>query len=134
MLPGRNYGWPLFSDGQNYDGTEVAWGRAESEIELEDTERPAISWTPAIGVSNLIVYEGAAFPEWQGDFLVASLKAADLIRVEVEDGRVVQEEILVEDLGRIRDVDVDERGWIYLLLDIQAGGRIVRLKPTPTGG
>ena len=134
LLPGRNYGWPLFSDGQNYDGTEVAWGRAESEIELEDTERPTISWTPAIGVSNLMVYEGAAFPEWQGDFLIASLKAADLIRVEVEDGRVVGEEIVVEDLGRIRDIDVDERGWIYLLLDIQAGGRIVRLKPTPTGG
>ena len=118
LLPGRNYGWPLFSDGQNYDGTEVAHGRAESDIRLEDTERPAISWTPAIGVSNLFVYEGAAFPEWQGDFLVASLKAADLIRVEVEDGRVVSEEILVEDIGRIRDIDVDEHGWIYLLLDV----------------
>ena len=134
LLPGRNYGWPLFSDGQNYDGTEVAHGRAESDIRLEDTERPAISWTPAIGVSNVFVYEGAAFPEWQGDFLVASLKAADLIRVKVEDGRVVSEEILVEDIGRIRDIDVDEHGWIYLLLDVPDGGRIVRLKPAPTGG
>ena len=144
LLPGRNYGWPLFSDGLNYDGTEVAWdrlvavglveGRAPSEIDLEDTERPAKAWTPAIAVSNLVVYEGAAFPEWQGDFLIGSLKASDLFRVEVEDGRVVGEELLVKDLARIRDVDVDERGWIYLLLEHHAGGQIVRLKPTPTGG
>ena len=134
LLPGRNYGWPLFSDGLNYDGTEVAWGRAQSEIELEDTERAAKAWSPSIAVSNLVVYEGAAFPEWQGDFLIGSLKASDLFRVEVEDGRVVGEELLVQDLARIRDVDVDERGWIYLLLEHQAGGRIVRLKPTPTGG
>ena len=134
LLPGRNYGWPLFSAGLNYDGTEVAWGRAESEIALEDTERAAKAWSPSIAVSNLVVYEGAAFPEWQGDLLIGSLKASDLIRVEVEDGRVVGEELLLEDLARLRDVDVDERGWIYLLLEHQTGGRIVRLKPAPTGG
>ncbi|MDE0178417.1 MAG: PQQ-dependent sugar dehydrogenase, partial [Gammaproteobacteria bacterium] len=134
LLPGRNYGWPLFSAELNYDGTEVAWGRAESEIALEDTERAAKAWSPSIAVSNLVVYEGAAFPEWQGDLLIGSLKASDLIRVEVEDGRVVGEELLLEDLARLRDVDVDERGWIYLLLEHQTGGRIVRLKPAPTGG
>ncbi|MDE0191808.1 MAG: PQQ-dependent sugar dehydrogenase, partial [Gammaproteobacteria bacterium] len=133
LLPGRNYGWPLFSAGLNYDGTEVAWGRAESEIELEDTERAAKAWSPSIAVSNLVVYEGAAFPEWQGDFLIGSLKASDLVRLEVEDGRVAGEELLLKDLARIRDVDVDDRGWIYLLLEHQTGGRIVRLKPA-TGG
>ena len=84
-------------------------------------------------MSNLVVYEGAAFPEWQGDFLIGSLKASDLVRLEVEDGRVAGEELLLKDLARIRDVDVDERGWIYLLLEHQTGGRIVRLKPA-TGG
>ena len=133
LLPGRNYGWPLFSDGLNYDGTEVAWGRAQSEIELENTEPAVKSWLPSIAVSNLVVYEGAAFPEWQGDFLIGSLKASDLVRVEIEDGRVAGEELLVKDLGRIRDFDVDERGWIYILLEHQTGGRIVRLKPAPTG-
>ncbi len=129
LLPGRNYGWPLFSDGLNYDGSEVAWGRTQREIELEDTERAVKAWSPSIAVSNLVVYDGEAFPAWQGDFLIGSLKATDLFRVEVEDGRIIGEELLVEDLTRIRDIDVDERGWIYLLLEHPTGSRIVRLKP-----
>ena len=129
LLPGRNYGWPLFSDGLNYDGSEVAWGRTQREIELEDTERAVKAWSPSIAVSNLVVYQGAAFAAWHGDFLIGSLKATDLFRLEVEDGRVVGEELLVEDLTRIRDIDVDESGWIYLLLEHPTGGQIVRLKP-----
>ena len=131
LRPGLNYGWPLYSDGQNYDGTEVAWGRAQSEIELAETEQAVKSWSPSIAVSNLAIYAGDAFEHWQGDFLVASLKASDLLRIRLEHGRVVDEEVLAEDLARIRDIDIDANGWIYLLLEHQTGGRIVRLKPAP---
>lgn len=133
LLPGRNYGWPLFSEGQNYDGTEVAWGRAPSEIDIAETERAVKAWSPSIAVSNIAIYAGDAFEQWQGDFLVGSLKASDLVRIQLEDGRVVGEEVLVRDLARIRDIDVDARGWIYLLLEHETGGRIVRLTPAPPG-
>jgi len=129
LLPGRNYGWPLFSAGQNYDGTVVAHGREASELELSDTELPVVGFTPSVAISNLVVYEGTAFPAWQAQFLVGSLKASDLFRVKIADGKLVEQEILIEDLARIRDIDVDADGLIYLLLEHSSGGRIVRLVP-----
>lgn len=129
LLPGRNYGWPLFSRGQNYDGSEVAWGREESEIELGDIEQPIVDWTPSPAISNLLMYEGDAFPGWRGQFLVGSLKASDLYRVKIVDNKFVEQEVLVDNLARIRDVDVDRSGLIYLLLEHDAGSQIVRLVP-----
>jgi len=129
LLPGRNYGWPLFSRGQNYDGTEVAWGREESEIELGDIEQPVVDWTPSPAISNLVMYEGDAFPGWRGQFLVGSLKASDLYRVKIVDNKFAEQEVLVDNLARIRDIDVDKNGLIYLLLEHDSGGQIVRLIP-----
>lgn len=129
LLPGRNYGWPLFSRGQNYDGTEVAWGREESELEIGDIEQPIVDWTPSPAISNLLIYEGDAFPAWRGQFIVGSLKASDLYRVKIEDNKFVEQEVLVDNLARIRDVDVDKNGLIYLLLEHDSGGQIVRLVP-----
>jgi len=129
LAPGGNYGWPLFSGGQNYDGTEVAHGRERSEVELQDTQLPVVEFTPSIAISNLVAYEGDAFPDWQGDFLVGSLKAQDLYRIRLRNGVVVEQEALLEDLGRIRDIDVGESGEVYLLIEHQGGGRIVKLVP-----
>ena len=129
LLPGRNYGWPLYSGGQNYDGTPVEWGRKTSEVAFEDTEPPVVEFTPSIAISNLVVYEGAAFPEWRGDFLVGSLKASDLYRIRISDGKIVDKEIVVENLARIRDIDVNDEGIVYLLLEHASGGRIVRIVP-----
>ena len=129
LLPGKNYGWPMFSSCQNYDGTEVAHGRQQSEVELKDTELPAVDWVPSPAISNLTVYRGEAFPQWQGQFLVGSLKAANLYRIQMEGNRSVAQELLVPNLARIRDIDVDANGLVYLLLEHASGGRIVRLRP-----
>ena len=52
LLPGRNYGWPLFSKGQNYDGTVVNWdGRRGTGVALEDVEQPVVDLTPSVAVS-----------------------------------------------------------------------------------
>ena len=126
LRPGKNYGWPLFSSGQNYDGTEVAHGRTVSELELRDTEQPVVDWVPSPAISNLTVYRGDAFPNWQGQMLVGSLKASNLYRLEAQSKR---QEIMVPNLARIRDIDVDRKGLVYLLLEHSSGGQIVRLKP-----
>ena len=129
LLPGRNYGWPLFSLGQNYNGTEVAHGRTESEITIDEIEQPVVDWTPSPAVSSFVFYKGAAFPHWQGQMLVGTLKAADLVRVRIEDGALIEQETLIEDLSRIRDIELDHHGVVYLLLEHEQGGKIVRLVP-----
>jgi glucose/arabinose dehydrogenase len=126
LRPGKNYGWPLFSSGQNYDGTEVAHGRTVSELELQDTEQPVVDWVPSPAISNLTVYRGDAFPNWRGQMLVGSLKASNLYRLEAQNE---SQEIMVPNLARIRDIDVDRAGLVYLLLEHASGGQIVRLKP-----
>jgi len=99
------------------------------EIELGDIEQPVVDWTPSPAISNLVMYEGDAFPGWRGQFLVGSLKASDLYRVKIVDNKFVEQEVLVDNLARIRDIDVDKNGLIYLLLEHDSGGQIVRLIP-----
>ena len=59
--------------------------------------------------------------------LVGSLKAADLIRLRIEDGRLIEREIVIEDLTRIRDVEIGPAGELYLLLEHASGGQVVRV-------
>jgi aldose sugar dehydrogenase len=74
-------------------------------------------------------YDGAAFPEWQGDLFVGGLTAELLVRLELEGEQVVGEERLLEGaIGRIRDVRVGPDGHLYLLTDASDGG-LYRLEP-----
>ncbi|MEE2783623.1 MAG: PQQ-dependent sugar dehydrogenase [Pseudomonadota bacterium] len=127
LRPGRNYGWPSFSKGQNYDGTVV--DRFRGELELSDIEQPVVDLTPSPAVSSFVIYQGTAFPAWQGDFIVATLKARDLYRIKVKDGQLVHKEMLIENLARIRDIEIGSAGEIYLLLEDRTGGQIARLTP-----
>lgn len=130
LLPGRNYGWPLHSLGMNYDGTPVDFGkRLGIRFDLSAIEQPVVDFTPSPAISSFIIVTSARFPGWQGDFLVGSLKARSLFRVEIEDNRFVQRETLFEGVGRIRDIAQGVDGAIYLLFEHGAGGQIVRLVP-----
>jgi len=127
---GGNYGWPLVSKGMQYTGQPVAFA-AELGItfNLADIEQPVVDLTPAVAVSSFVVYDGAAFPEWRGNLLVGSLKATNLYRMVVDGASVENREMLLEGIGRIRDVETDADGLVYLLLEHDSGGRIVRLVP-----
>jgi len=130
LRPGRNYGWPLYSKGQNYDGSQVDWGKELGiEYELKDIEQPVVDLTPSPAVSSFVFYEGDAFPGWKHQIIVGSLKAADLYRIEIRDNEVINREVLIKGLARIRDVEVGLDGEIYLLLEHGSGGQIVRLVP-----
>ncbi len=127
---GGNYGWPLVSKGMQYTGQPVAFGpELGITFNLADIEQPVVDLTPAVAVSSFVVYDGAAFPEWRGNLLVGSLKAASLYRMVVDGASVAHRETLLSGLGRIRDVETDADGVVYLLLEHDSGGRIVRLVP-----
>ena len=128
LLPGKNFGWPLYSKGVDYDGTPVEYGKELGiEFELTDIEQPVLDWTPSPAISSFIFYGGRAFPEWKHNLIVGTLSATELYRLVLEDNEVVHTETLLQDLARIRDIETGPDGAIYLLLEHASGGQIVRL-------
>jgi glucose/arabinose dehydrogenase len=114
----------------NYDGTPVAYGTdLRIDFDLDDIEQPVVDLTPAPAVSSFVLYDADAFPKWRGNLLVSTLKATELYRMVVEGERVVHTEVLLEGLGRIRDVETGPDGFVYLLLEHASGSRILRLVP-----
>lgn len=130
LISGGNYGWPLYSLGMNYNGTPVDFGkRLGIAFELADIQQPIVDLTPSPAVSSFVIADSGQFPRWRGNFLVGSLKARSLYRVEIENNRLVHRETLLEGLARIRDIEQSANGDIYLLLEHAEGGKILRLMP-----
>jgi len=120
---GANYGWPIVSYGFQYDGGPVGMGIPWQE----GMEMPAWVYVPSIAPSDLVIYQGAAFPAWRGSFLIGAMAGMHLNRLVFRDGEVVAEERLAQRLlGRIRSIAVDGEGLIYLGSD---NGEVWRLRP-----
>jgi len=129
LLPGENYGWPLYSLGLHYDGTRVNGRDLGIPFELVDIQQPVVDLTPSPAVSSFIISDSDQFPDWNGDFIVGSLKLRTLFRVDIENNRFVERETLAEGLGRIRDIEQGFDGTIYLLIEHGAAGQILKLIP-----
>ncbi|MBI2512340.1 MAG: PQQ-dependent sugar dehydrogenase [Opitutae bacterium] len=119
---GANYGWPVITYGMNYNGTPITAITAKDGM-----EQPVTHWTPSIAVCGIDFYTGDAFPRWKGNLLVTALAQQELRRVVIEGGKVTHQEILLKDLGRVRDVQTGPDGAIYVALN--QPDRIVRLVP-----
>lgn len=118
--PGKNYGWPLVSWGNHYDGRDIP--DPPTRPDLTDAVK---YWNPTIAPSGMIFYTGAMFPKWKNNILLASLGTLGIVRLELKDGKVVNEERI--ELGRrIRDVEQAPDGSIYVATD-DSDGRIWRL-------
>ncbi len=134
LLPGRNYGWPLFTNGVNYDGRPVDVSRALGiTLNPQDAEFPVVDMTPSPAISSFIFYDGTEFPRWKNNIIVGTLRATDLLRMEVVDNKVVHTETLLKDLARFRDIELGPAGELYLLLENATDSRIIRLLPASPG-
>lgn len=131
LLPERNYGWPLYSLGLNYDGSPIEYAEwLDMTFDLNDIEQPVVDFTPAPAVSSFIFYEGDLFPRWRGNALVGSLKGSELYRIVLDgEDRHSHSEVLLKRLARIRDIESGPNGAIYLLLEHKTGGQILRMVP-----
>lgn len=130
---GENYGWPLVSNGVNYNGTPVAYGEVLGiEFDPDSLTDPVYDWTPSPAISSFIVYQGDEFPEWKGDFVSGTLKATKLLRLREHNGKIIEHEVLLDDIARIRDVEEDGEGRILLLLEHNSGSQIVRMSVATT--
>jgi glucose/arabinose dehydrogenase/cytochrome c553 len=118
---GRNYGWPV-----------ISYGQPQSREKIEGTtrdgmEQPAAWWTPSIAPAAIEFYNGDRFPKWKNSLFLASLVGRHLRRIETDGGKVVHQEVLFSEMGRVRDVVTGPDGMIYLALNNP--GRIARLVP-----
>jgi glucose/arabinose dehydrogenase len=121
VVKGRNYGWPVISQGQP-QGREVIEGTAR-----EGMESPIAWWTPSIAPAAIEFYSGDKFPRWRNSLFIASLVGRHLRRLETDGNKVVHQEVLFSEMGRVRDVVTGPDGFIYLALNNP--GRIARLVP-----
>jgi glucose/arabinose dehydrogenase len=118
----RNYGWPIITYGMNDNGTPIT-----DRTEQTGLEQPVVHWTPSIAVSAIAFYAGTPFPQWTANLLVTALGGQQLRRLEISDGRVTHQELLLRGHGRVRDVAIGPDGFVYVALN--APDRIVRLVP-----
>lgn len=126
---GKNYGWPIITYGKEYWGPSIGEGTHKQGI-----QQPEYYYVPSIAPSGLVRYEAELFREWQGDFLIGALKGSHLNRltessVSSETNQKFEEHRYLEDLDlRIRDIEVDKEGAIYLLTD-EGNGKLIRVVP-----
>lgn len=130
LIPGRNYGWPFYSLGLEYLGAEVERHKSQGiEFDVSDMEATLVDITPSPGTSSFAFYEGDQFPDWHQNVLLGSLKGSALFRLVFDGNTFLHRETLINDLARIRDVEIGYDGLVYLLLENKAGSAIVRLVP-----
>ncbi len=122
IAPGRNYGWPVITYGMNYNGTPIT-----AETARPGMEQPVTHWTPSLAVCGIDFVTGDRFPGWKNNLLVSALAQQHIRRVVIEDGEVVDQEILWEDFGRCRDVAVGPDGLIYVA--VNGPNQVVRFVP-----
>jgi glucose/arabinose dehydrogenase len=128
---GLNYGWPVVGFGVNYrTGAAIHQG-----THREGMEQPVHIWVPSIGISGLMIYTGDRFPEWRGNLFVGGMAGQKLVRLAMDGQRVKNEEALLQDMGRVRDIRQSPDGYIYVAFEDRDGKptSVVRLEPVARG-
>ena len=125
IIKGENYGYPLVSNGEHYDGTPIPDHDTRPEFRA-----PLITWTPVISPAGLVIYDGELFPDWQGNAFIGGLSSRSLVRVALED-ESAREAGRYDMQRRIREVEQGPDGALWLLEDGMRGGSGALLRVTP---
>jgi glucose/arabinose dehydrogenase len=120
---GRNYGWPVVSNGDNYSGAPIP-----RHSTRPDFAAPTVYWTPVIAPAGLAFYQGALFSQWRGSALIGGLAAQSLVRLSFDQSGQPDEAERWNMGARIRDVAVAPDGAVWLLED-GSSAKLLRLTP-----
>ena len=131
ILSGRNYGWPEYTYGTEYEGSALPTAPVGPH-----TEAPVMVWIPSVAPSGTTFYDGARFPAWKNNLFVASARRGEidhtgaLLRVVFNDKlQEIRQESLLEDLHqRMRDVRQGPDGLLYVLTD-EDNSVLMRISP-----
>jgi aldose sugar dehydrogenase len=120
VKPGKNYGWPIITYGIEYSGEKIGDG-----IQQKDgMEQPVYYWDPVISPSGMSFYAGDAIPEWKNNLFIGGLSSLQILRLVIENNKVVGEEsLLLNQKQRIRDV-LYLKGKLFAVSD---GGILFRI-------
>jgi aldose sugar dehydrogenase len=119
---GKNYGWPTISYGINYDGTILTPLTKQAKM-----EQPMIYWVPSIGPCGSTFVKGDRYKGWKGDFMVTSLRFMYLNRCTIKDNKIVAQENILKNIGRMRFVEMGADGYMYV--GVEEPGFVFRLMP-----
>lgn len=122
---GANYGYPIVSNGDHYDGKPIPNHDTRPEFRA-----PVITWTPVISPAGFVIYDGSLFPNWKGSGFIGGMSSKSLVRVEF-DGASAREAQRFNMDRRIREVEQGPDGAIWLLEDGTRDGNGWLLKLTP---
>ena len=129
---GKNYGWGVISMGLQNGITERS---------REGMEQPIAYYTPTIAPSGIAFYSGSKYPGWKNNLFVAALAGQQLRRLEINGRKVVRQEAVFQQFGRVRAVTTGPDGLLYVLLQNPTGsgtglglsastpGMVIRLVP-----
>ena len=122
---GKNYGYPLVSNGDHYDGRSIPDHDTRPEFEA-----PKITWNPVISPAGLMIYSGDRFADWKGNAFIGGLSSKALVRIEL-DGTSAREAARYDMGQRIREIEQGPDGHLWLLEDQRdgSGGRLLKLSP-----
>lgn len=119
---GKNYGWPVITYGINYDGTVLA----KSAVK-EGMEQPILYWVPSIGPSGMAFLNNDVYKKWKNVVFVGSLRFRYLNVCYLDGDKVVKEEPILKNIGRVRDVRIAPDGYIYVA--VESPGYVYKLVP-----
>lgn len=114
IVKAANYGWPVVAFSINYSGApfRTPWPKAGQDFKM-----PVFRWLPSIGACGLDTVRGTAFPKWRGDLVAGGLSGANVDRLRIKEGKLVEREELLWGMGRVREVTTGPDGFIYVALN-----------------
>jgi len=125
-VAGKNYGWPLATYGINYSGQPIPEAKG---TRLKGAEDPLYYWPVSPALSGIAFYNSAKFPQWDHSLFIGALAGKSLIRLTLQGNKVTAEERLLSERNeRIREVQLGEDGYIYLLTD-ESNGKLLKVAP-----
>ena len=119
---GKNYGWPVITYGINYDGTSIT-----DKTSQEGLEQPVTYWVPSIAPCGMTQVKGDKYDGWKNNFLIGALAHQHVARVEVDNGKYVTQEKLLDKVGRVRAVVQSPDGYIYVATE--GPGMLLKIIP-----
>ena len=108
---GKNYGYPVVSNGDHYSGLNIP-----DHVTRPEFEAPKLDWTPVISPSSLIFYTGQMFPKWQGKAIIGGLSSEALIIVDTT-AQLAKEIQRIDMKQRIRGLQQAKDGSIWVIED-----------------
>ncbi|WP_026628972.1 PQQ-dependent sugar dehydrogenase [Dyadobacter alkalitolerans] len=111
---GKNYGWPTITYGIEYSGKKIG----DSIQVKEGMEQPVYYWDPVVSPSGITFYSSDSIPEWKNNLFIGGLSSMHIVRLVIENNKVVGEERLLASEGqRFRDITEGKDGALYAVTD-----------------